>query len=119
MWGLIDFTVTASLFFMGIVFAIGWELSSKASRADQLAHELLHKTVEADQLLSAMNLAANAGNVGIWIRNINTGQIWTNSECRKIFCLPKSGDLKLERFHERLHPDDRLRVLASRITDSD
>jgi two-component system, LuxR family, sensor kinase FixL len=70
-WGILQMPITGSLFFMGIIAAMGFELSRDVLRAVQLARDL-HESEER------MTLAAEATNLGVWFRDLgwneNLGQ---------------------------------------------
>ena len=119
MWGLIDFPLTTSPFFMGIIFSLAWEVSSDASDARKLAGELEEKNVEAHNMLAALRLAKHAGNVGVWVREVATGKIWASMEWREMFAFGETDEITSEKFLERVHPEDRADVLNSRMENFD
>jgi hypothetical protein len=59
LWGIIQAPITASLFFMAIVAAMGYELSQDVLRASRLSDDLRDSE-------ERMNLAAEAANLGMW-----------------------------------------------------
>ncbi len=89
--------------FLGVVLAMGYELSKDLLRAAQVSRELR----ESEQ---RMALATEAANLGIWTRNLARNEIWTSDKWRELFGFTKSEQLDLETFMQRLHPDDRDRV---------
>ena len=107
MWGVIDFPLTASPFFMGIVFAMGWQLSTAPKREQQLARQLEERSDESAKWHSAMDLASDAGTVGVWIRDVNTGTIWANNAYRTIFGFSADEVITMESVLERVHSDNR------------
>jgi PAS domain S-box-containing protein len=54
-----------------------------------------------------MNLAADAANLGIWIRDLVGNQIWATEKWRQLFGFEKWEWLDMHRFLQRLHPEDR------------
>jgi PAS domain S-box-containing protein len=100
LWGIVQWPVTASLFFTGIAAAMGYELSRDVLRAAQLSHDLN----ESEQ---RMTLATEAANLGIWHRELTRDEFWASAQWRALFGYTKSERLSLEYFLERLHPDDR------------
>jgi PAS domain S-box-containing protein len=54
-----------------------------------------------------MNLAADAANLGIWIRDLIGDQIWATDKWRQLFGFEKWEWLDMHRFLQRLHPEDR------------
>jgi PAS domain-containing protein len=67
-WGLIHIPVTASLFFLGIVAVMGYELSLEALRAAGLAEDLRKRE-------EWLNLAADSAGVGLWLWDEDAGRI--------------------------------------------
>ena len=91
---------TPSLFYLGIIVAMCYELSSRALRAAQLARDL--RTREQQ-----IALAAEAANLGFWFHEFARNEIWANDQWRALFGFDKSERLHLDNFYQRLHPDDR------------
>jgi PAS domain S-box-containing protein len=58
---------------------------------------------ESDRRLS---LAADAGNLGIWVRDLVRDEIWATQKWRELFGFEKSEELNMDRFLQRLHPGD-------------
>ena len=99
-WGLVTWPITVSLFYLGFVLAMGYELSRDALRAAQLIGELRESE-------HRMTQAAEAANVGIWFWDLSRDEIWANDQWRELFGMPKLERLGLDFFLQRVHPDDR------------
>ncbi len=99
-WGIISAPITASLFYMGIVAAMGFELSHDVLRAAELSEELR----ESER---RMDLAASAAELGLWVWDLERDEIWTTDKGHELFGLAKTEPLNFARIVERLHPDDR------------
>ena len=54
-----------------------------------------------------LSLAADAANLGIWIRDLVGDRIWATDKWRELFGFEKSEQLDMHRFLRRLHPGDR------------
>ena len=54
-----------------------------------------------------LTLAADAANVGIWIRDLVHHQIWATEKWRELFGFEKTERLELETILERIHGEDR------------
>jgi two-component system, LuxR family, sensor kinase FixL len=91
---------TPSLFCLGIIVAMCYELGSQALRAAQLARDLL----SSEQQIA---LAAEAANLGFWSQEFARKEIWANDQWRALFGFEKSERLYLDNLFQRLHPDDR------------
>jgi len=89
--------------FLGVVLAMGYELSKDVLRAAHVSRELR----ESEQ---RMTLATEAAHLGIWSRDLARNEIWTSDKWRELFGFTKAERLDLECFMQRLHPDDQDRV---------
>ena len=92
--------VMTSVFFMGIIAVMGYELSRDVLRTAQLASELR----ESEE---RMSLASQAANLGFWFRDLARNEIWANDSWRKLLGFSKSEPIEFDGFLQRLHPDDR------------
>ncbi len=99
-WEIVHWPVTASLFYLGIVAAMSYELSREALIAAQLARDLR----DSEQ---RMTLAADAANLGIWVRDLPRNTIWATAKWRDLFAFTSSEPLNFTHFLQRLHSDDR------------
>ncbi len=101
--GVLRMPFILSLPFLGVVLAMGYELSEDLLHAAQVSRELR----ESEQ---RMALAAEAARLGIWSRLLPRGKISTSDTWRELFGFTKSEQIDLESFMQRLHPDDRDRI---------
>ena len=99
-WGVVSFPITASLFSMGILAVMAFELSRNLLRATELSEDLR----ESEQ---RMDLAANAADLGLWVWDIARDEIWTTDKGRDFFGFAKAEPQDFAHFAGRLHPDDR------------
>jgi PAS domain S-box-containing protein len=71
----------------------------------------LHRRRRAEKSLreseERMKLAADAANLGIWIRDLKSDKIWATDKWRELFGFEKPERLDLHCFLQRLHPEDR------------
>jgi len=112
-WGVIQAPITLKLIYPGIIILIGYEVSREVRRASQLVHELR----ESEQ---RMNLAADAANLGIWVREFARNDFWASAKWRELFGFARTEALDVERMLMKLHPDDRdalRQALAKAIAD--
>jgi two-component system, LuxR family, sensor kinase FixL len=98
-WGLIHIPVTASLFFLGIVAVMGYELSLEALRAAGLAEDLRKREEWLD-------LAADSAGVGLWLWDFKTNFLWITEKTRMLYGISSQGQVPFETFLSKLHPDD-------------
>jgi two-component system sensor kinase FixL len=101
--GLLDLPLIASFPFLGMVLAMGYELSREVLRAARLSIELRASR-------ERLALAAAAANLALWEWEIATGHIWVSDEGRALYGVPSEGDIDLGIFLATLHPDDRVAV---------
>jgi PAS domain S-box-containing protein len=99
-WGIIHAPITTSLFYMGIVTAMGYELSQDVLRAARLSDDLR----ESQQ---RMALATDAANLGIWVRDLVRNEVWATDKWRELLGFAKSERIDLIGFLQKLHPEDR------------
>jgi PAS domain S-box-containing protein len=57
-----------------------------------------------------VELAATAGDLGLWSRDLKTGEVWINNPMRSLFGFSAANPLRFEDLVSRLHPDDRERM---------
>ncbi|MCM3872038.1 MAG: PAS domain-containing protein [Pyrinomonadaceae bacterium] len=89
--------------FLGVVLAMTYELSRDVLRAGQLGRDL-HESEQR------MTLAADAASLGVWIRDLVRNEIWATDRWRALLGFTESEPLEIDKFLDRLHPDDRERV---------
>jgi len=59
-----------------------------------------------------MELAASAGELGLWARDLKSGIVWANGTLRSMFGLGKNDPLQISDVLLYVHPDDRARVVT-------
>lgn len=89
-----------SFAYLAIVVAMGMELSDDVLHAAQLASNLRESE-------DRMTLAAEATNLGIWIRDLTRNEIWATDSWRALFGYSKSERLDLDGILQRVHQEDR------------
>jgi len=99
-WEVFHWPETACLFFLGIVVAMGYEMSRDVYLAAQLADDLR----ESEQ---RMTLAVEAAEFGVWMWRIPQNQVWGSEKWLRIFGFAPDAAVTLEEVIRRIHPDDR------------
>lgn len=99
-WGIVQWPLSPSLFYLGIIAAMAYELSDQALRARQLARAL-H---ESEQQISH---GAQAARLGFWVLQYARNEVWATEQMRELFGFTKSQRLQPEDFIQRIHPEDR------------
>jgi formate hydrogenlyase transcriptional activator len=59
-----------------------------------------------------MELSTSAGELGLWARDLERGDLWTNPRLRSLFGFGQNDVLRFDDIIGRIHPDDRARVIA-------
>jgi PAS domain S-box-containing protein len=101
----IDLPYLVSFPFLGVIAAMGYELSRDVLRAAQLARELGEEERRLD-------LAAQAGGMGMWRWDVANDQVWMNEKGRSLFGFAPQDKPNAERFRSRIHSEDRAAVRA-------
>jgi PAS domain S-box-containing protein len=72
------------------------------------------RRVEADlrESRQLMELATNAGELGLWSRDLTNGNIWANASMRSLFGFGAHDAVRFEDILRRIHPDDRDRMVS-------
>ena len=92
----IDLPYLVSFPFLGVIAAMGYELSRDVLRAAQLARELGEEERRLD-------LAAQAGGMGMWRWDVANDQVWMNEKGRSLFGFAPQDKPNAERFRSRIH----------------
>ena len=99
-WGSVEAPIMVSLFYLGIVMAMGYELSHDLLRAAQLGGELRESETRVE-------LAVSAAELGLWTWNIAHDEIWATKEARALFGFTESEHIDPDRFRRALRSYDR------------
>jgi two-component system sensor kinase FixL len=106
-WGVVHAPIVASISFMGLVAAMGYELSLEAIRASQLDHRLQVSEAELHEIEERMRLAVDSADFGIWIRDLARNEIWATDKWRALFGFEKMERLEIDHILQRVYPQDR------------
>ena len=99
-----------SLPFLGVVLAMGFELSYDLLRAAQTAGQLRASEAALRESEMRISLAASAANLGLWVWDVKEDHIWMMDKRRELFGFGKSERINLNRFLQVVHEDDRARL---------
>jgi len=67
---------------------------------------------ELEESQQIMELATNAGELGLWSRSLSNGDVWLNTPMRILFGFGAAETVCFQDLLERVHPDDRATMLA-------
>jgi PAS domain S-box-containing protein len=105
-WGIIYVPFFACFPYLGIVAVMAYELSNDVLRASQLAHALQESEAALRDTARHMELAANAGGIGMWTWDIARNEIWMTNKGRSLLGFSESEKLNAERVRSVVHPED-------------
>ena len=105
--GVIQIPYILSMYFLAIVAATGYELSSDVVRAAQLAEQLQQSEAEFRQSKRRMEQASEAAGIGAWEWDIVRDTTWMTDQGRALLGLPPEERIDLHRFLNALNSEDR------------
>ena len=106
-WGAIESPFFVSFPYLGIIAAMGYELSSDVLRAAQLARQLQASEADLRETEQRMELAASAADLGMWVWDIERDEVWLTDNRRALYGFAPSEKLDVERLQSLVHPEDR------------
>ncbi len=106
-WGIISMPLTASLFYQGIVAAMGYGLSYDLFRAAQLAKQFQASEAALHESEERINLVSNVANLGLWVWDIRNDELWVTEKWRRLFGFAESEPVSFDRVFQVVHPEDR------------
>jgi len=96
--------------FMGVIVAMGFELSYDFLRGAQAAQQLRVSEAALGESEARMSLAASAANIGLWCWDAQSNDIWITKEGRALCGFTQSEQINMERFLETIDEEDRARI---------
>jgi PAS domain S-box-containing protein len=67
---------------------------------------------EARENQKFMELSTGAGELGLWVRDVQGGELWANPRLRSLFGFGQNDVLRFEDLIGRIHPEDRAGITA-------
>jgi PAS domain S-box-containing protein len=79
-----------------------------------LLHRMRRRQAEGELRESQefMDISTRAGDLGLWVRDLERGDMWANERLRSLFGFGQNDALRFDDFLARIHPDDRSHVDA-------
>ena len=79
-----------------------------------LLHRARRRRAEAQLRESQefMELSTSAGELGLWVRDLETGALWANPRLRSLFGFGENDVLRFDDVLARIHPDDRSQTVS-------
>jgi PAS domain S-box-containing protein len=109
-WGVIHTPFFVSFTYLGMIAAMGYELSEDLLRAAQLSKQVQASEAALRESEARMSLATDAANLGLWLWNIRDDEIWVTEKWRKLFGFTESEAVNFGRLLQVVHPEDRERM---------
>ncbi len=106
-WGNIEAPIVFSVPYLALAMVMGYELSRDVHRASELVGNLETSEARLRESEKHMDLAVDAADLGIWVRDLPRNEIWASERWRGLFGFAPTERLDFEGILERLHPDDR------------
>jgi PAS domain S-box-containing protein len=109
-WGVIESPFFISFPYLGIVAAMGYELSDNLVRAAQLAKQFQASEAALHESEERINLVSNAANLGLWVWDIRNDELWVTEKWRRLLGFAGSEPVSFDRVLQVVHPEDRERM---------
>ncbi|HZE69325.1 MAG TPA: PAS domain S-box protein [Pyrinomonadaceae bacterium] len=109
-WGVIKSPFFVSFPYLGMIAAMGYELSDNLVRAAKLAQQFQASEDALRESEARMNLATSAANLGLWLWNIRDDKLWVTEKWRTLFGFTESEPVNFARLLQVVHPEDRERM---------
>jgi two-component system sensor kinase FixL len=106
-YGIVRVPYVGTIFFMGLIAVMGFELSGETVRASRLDRQLQKSEAELHEIEARMRLAVEGADFGIWIWDLVRNEFWATAKCRALFGFTETERLELDKIFERIHPEDR------------
>jgi PAS domain S-box-containing protein len=80
-----------------------------------LMHRARRRRAEAElrESQELTELVIDAGELGLYMRDLERGEVWANRRLRSLFGCGETDELRFDDLLERIHADDRGRVIAA------
>src|SRR5213079_1131003 len=96
-WGVIESPFFISFPYLGMIAAMGYELSDNLLRAAQLAKKFHTSEAALRESKASINLATSAANLGLWLWNIRDDKLSVTEKWRKLFGFTESEPMSFAR----------------------
>ena len=98
--GIVHAPLTASLLYLGLVAAMGYQVSDDVLRAARLSDDL----TDRDQQIA---LVADAADLGLWIWSTPQDTVWATEKLNPMLGFAHGEAISVVSFLEHVHPEDR------------
>ena len=111
--GIVSFPYLFAVCYLGVVAAMGYELTSDVLRAAALARALRESQGALRESDRQLAMAAEAARLGFWAWDVAADEMWMTSTGRELRGFGADERLDLSRFLSSIHPEDREGVRRS------
>ena len=98
--GIVHAPLTASLLYLGLVAAMGYQLSDDVLRAGRLSDDLREREQQ-------MALVADAADLGLWVWTIPQDTVWGTEKLNPMLGFEPGEPISIVSFLEHVYPEDR------------
>ena len=98
--GIVHVPLTASLLYLGLVAAMGYQLSDDVLRAGRLSDDLREREQQ-------MALVADAADLGLWVWTTPQDTVWATEKLNPMLGFEPGEPISIVSFLEHVYPEDR------------
>jgi two-component system, LuxR family, sensor kinase FixL len=106
-WGIIPAPFLACFSYLGLVAAMGYQLSNDLLQKVQLARQLQARDATLRESKDRIDLATKAAGLIVWTWDIARDEVWLSDKDRALFGFSQWEKLTAERIRSVVHPEDR------------
>ncbi len=105
--GVLRIPYLVTFIYIGTIVLVGYPLSGDVLRAAQLMRQLQASEASLRESEARINVVTNAANLGLWLWNIRTDELWVTEQWRTLFGFAESEPVNFDRLLQVVHPEDR------------
>ena len=98
--GIVHVPLTASLLYLGLVAAMGYQLSDDVLRAGRLSDDLREREQQ-------MALVADAADLGLWVWTMPQDTVWATERLNPLLGFEPGEPISIVSFLDHVYPEDR------------
>src|SRR5215203_3429841 len=102
------FSTPAVFVLIGVMLS---KLNNDLHQSAMLTGKLVVKENELSELVKMFNRTADAANIGMWTRKTGDDFTWMSNKTRELFELTSSEQATFTKIIQKIHPEDRQKVL--------
>ena len=114
LWGFVAFPLVATPAILFIIAGMVGEMNVRMRHSASISEQLAIRENELKESIEQLNLSASAASVGLWRRDMETGQFWASDKLKDIYGFSANEEMSVDDLNARIHPGDRERVQAAR-----